>query len=74
MSMLLEKAIKKLESLPKKRQDIYASMIFEELESEMRWDKLFARTSGAQIKKMEQMVRGDLKKDTTSLWQFLRAQ
>ena len=73
MSMLLEKAIKKLESLPKKRQDIYASMIFEELESEMRWDKLFARTSGEQIKKIEQMVRGDLKKDTTSLWQFLRA-
>ena len=71
--MLLEKAIKKLESLPKKRQDIYASMIFEELESEMRWDKLFARTSGEQIKKIEQMVRSDLKKDTTSLWQFLRA-
>jgi len=74
MSILLEKAIKQLESLPKRRQDVYASMIFDELESEMRWDKLFARTSGAQIKKMEQMVRGDLKKDTTSLWQFLRAQ
>jgi len=73
MSMLLEKAIKKLESLPKKRQDIYASMIFEELESEMRWDKLFARTSGEQIKKIEQMVRGDLRKGATSLWQFLRA-
>ena len=71
--MLLEKAIKKLESLPKKRQDIYASMIFEELESEMRWDKLFARTSGEQIKKIEQMVRGDLRKGATSLWQFLRA-
>ena len=73
MSMLLEKAIKKLESLPKKRQDIYASMIFEELESEMRWDNLFARTSGEQIKKIEQMVRGDLRKGATSLWQFLRA-
>ena len=73
MSILLEKAIKQLESLPKKHQDIYASMIFEELESEMRWDKLFARTSGEQIKKIEQMVRGDLRKGATSLWQFLRA-
>ena len=73
MSILLEKAIKQLESLPKKHQDIYASMIFEELESEMRWDKLFARTSGEQIKKIEQMVRSDLKKEAISLWQFLRA-
>lgn len=72
MSMLLEKAIKQLESLPKKRQDTYASMIFDELESEAKWDGLFARTSDKQIKKMEQMVRGDLKKGATPLWQFLR--
>ena len=73
MSMLLEKAIKQLESLPKKRQDTYASMIFDELESEARWDELFAHTSNEQIKKMERVIRGDLKKDATSLWQFLRA-
>ena len=72
MSMLLEKAIKQLESLPKKRQDTYASMIFDELESEVGWDRLFARTSDKQIKKMEQMVRGDLKKGATPLRQFLR--
>lgn len=73
MSMLLEKAIKQLERLPKKRQDVYASMIFDELESEIKWDKLFARTTGKQIKKIEQMVRGDVKKGATLLLQFLRA-
>ena len=62
MTTLLEKAVEKLESLPKKHQDIYASMIFDELESEVRWERLFARTSSKQIKKMEQIVRGDLKK------------
>ena len=61
MSVLLEKAIKRLEDLPKKLQDVYASMIFDELESEVRWDKLFARTSNKQIKKMEQILHSDLK-------------
>lgn len=73
MSMLLEKAIKQLERLPKKSQDIYASMIFDELESEIKWDKLFAHTTGKQIKKMEQMIRSDVKKGATPLLQFLRA-
>ena len=73
MNTLLGKAIKQLESLPKKRQDIYASIIFDELENEVRWNKLFARTSGKQIKKMDQMVRGDLKRGATSLNQFLKA-
>ncbi len=72
MTTLLEKAIKKLEDLPKKRQNSYASIIFDELDSEARWDKLFARTSDKQIKKMEQMMRDDLKKDVTPLGQFLR--
>ena len=73
MSALLEKAIKRLEDLPKKLQDIYASMIFDELESEIKWDKLFARTSNKQIKKLERAVHGDLKKGSTSLNQFLKA-
>jgi len=72
MTTLLKKAIKKLEDLPKKRQNGYASIIFDELDSEARWDKLFARTSDRQIKRMEQMMRDDLKKDVTTLGQFLR--
>lgn len=73
MTTLLEKAIKKLENLPKKRQDVYASIIFDELEGAVKWDKLFADTSGKQIKKIEQMVQGDIKKGTTFLDKFLRA-
>lgn len=73
MTTLLEKVIRKLEDLPKKRQDSYASIIFDELDSEARWDKLFSRTSGKQIKKIEQMMRDDLKKGTTPIRQFLRA-
>jgi len=74
MNALLEKAIKRLEDLPKNLQDVYASIIFDELENEVKWNKLFARTSGKQIKKMEQMVHSDLKKGVTSLSQFLKAQ
>ena len=74
MNALLEKAIKRLEDLPKNLQDVYASIIFDELENEGKRNKRFARTSGKQIKKMEQMVHSDLKKGVTSLSQFLKAQ
>ncbi|MDP3779036.1 MAG: hypothetical protein Q8R30_03295 [bacterium] len=73
ITTLLEKAIKKLENLPKKHQDSYATMIFDELDSEMRWGKFFARTSDKQMKKMEQMVRDDLKEGVTPLGQFFKA-
>ena len=68
MTTLLEKAIKKLEVLPKKWQDNYASLIFDELESEIKWDKLIRRTSGEQIKKLEKMVRADLKRGANPLF------
>ena len=67
MTTLLEKAIKKLEVLPKKWQDNYASLIFDELESEIKWDKLTQNTSGGQIKKLEKLVREDLKRGTNPL-------
>ena len=72
MTTLLEKAIKRLEHLPKKWQDNYASLIFDELESEIKWDKLIARTSGEQIKKLEKMVREDLKNGANPLSDQLR--
>lgn len=73
ITTLLGKAIKKLGDMPKKRQDGYASMIFDELDSEVRWDKLFMRTSNKQIKKMEKILHDDLKRSTTSLGQFLKS-
>ena len=62
MTTLLEKAINELKNLPKRRQDTYAAIIFDELENEVLWGKLFSRTSDRKIKKMEIMVRDDLKK------------
>ena len=72
MTTLLEKAIKKLECLPKKRQDSYASIIFDELDSGAHWEKLFASTSNEQQRKMKKMVIEDIKKGTNSLDQFLK--
>jgi hypothetical protein len=71
MTTLLKKAMKKLERLPKKRQDSYASIIFDELDSELRWNKLFVSTSGKQQKSMEKMVLKNIKKETSPLDQFL---
>ena len=73
MTTLLEKAIKKLEDLPKKRQDNFASIIFDELESEVKWNKLIARTSKEQIRKMERMVREDVGRGVRPLSQLLGA-
>lgn len=73
VTLLLEKAIKKLEDLPKKRQDGYASLIFDELDSELRWNHLFMRTSDKQVKKIERTVRDNIKKGVNSLDQFLKA-
>ena len=71
MTTLLKKAIKKLQNLPKKRQNSYASIIIDELDSEVRWDGLFARTSDTEIKKMEKMARGNARKGTLPLDKFL---
>ena len=62
MTILLEKAIKKLERLPKKRQDTYASIIFDELDSETHWDKLFKNTSIRKQNSMKKMVLSDIKR------------
>ncbi|MDP2668782.1 MAG: hypothetical protein Q8P07_03045 [bacterium] len=72
MTTLLEKAVKKLGDLPKKLQNNYASIIFEELDSEARWDKLFFGISGKKIKKIEKIARSEIKKKTTPLGQFLK--
>jgi len=44
MTELLERAIAKLKTLSASEQNALASMILEELEDDMRWDKSFSRS------------------------------
>ena len=47
MTELLKQVITKLKTLPATEQDAIASMILEELEDELRWDKSFSRSPDA---------------------------
>jgi hypothetical protein len=47
MTQLLEKVLKKVATLPQEKQDSLASFILAELESENRWDALFASSPDA---------------------------
>ena len=42
MTQLLEKAVARVSTLPDREQDALASVLLDELESERRWDQLFA--------------------------------
>jgi 16S rRNA C967 or C1407 C5-methylase (RsmB/RsmF family) len=44
MTTLLEKAVAKASELPEAEQDAFAEWMLSELESENRWDALFARS------------------------------
>jgi hypothetical protein len=44
MTALLEKAMNQINALPPEEQDAVASLILEEIESEKKWDTLFARS------------------------------
>ena len=44
MTELLEKAMAEAAKLPEEEQDAFAAWILGELESERRWDELFARS------------------------------
>lgn len=46
MTKLLEKALEEVAKLPASEQDAVASILLEELASEERWGKLFARSQG----------------------------
>ncbi|MDF5714483.1 MAG: hypothetical protein PUP93_11475 [Rhizonema sp. NSF051] len=47
MSKLLEQAIAKLKTLPASEQDAIATLIFEELEDEVLWDRTFEKSQDA---------------------------
>ena len=42
MTKLLEQAIAKIKNLPDNEQDIIATIIIEEIEDEIKWEKAFA--------------------------------
>jgi hypothetical protein len=50
MTKLLEQAITKLKSMSASEQDSIAAMILEELENNLRWDKLFSRSPNSLAK------------------------
>ena len=49
MSQLMELAIQKVKQLPEEDQESIASIILQEIESEHRWDELFARPESADL-------------------------
>ena len=42
MTKLLEQAVAKVKELPEAEQDAIAQIVMDEIESEQRWDELFA--------------------------------
>lgn len=46
MTKLLEQAIAKVRGLPEVDQDAIAQIVLDELESEQKWDELFAKSPG----------------------------
>ena len=44
MTKLLEQAVSKVKELPKAEQDAIAQIVMDEIESEQRWDELFAKS------------------------------
>ena len=51
MTKLLEQAFAKAKSLPESDQDALARLLIDEIESERRWDELFAR-SGQRVRSL----------------------
>jgi len=49
MSQRLEQAILQVRQLPEAHQEVIASIIFEEIESERQWNDLFARPESAEL-------------------------
>ncbi len=49
MTQLMERAIEKARQLPDAEQGAIAAMILQEIESERRWDELFARPESTDL-------------------------
>ncbi len=64
MTHQLENAIKKLSKLPEREQNAMARWILDEINSDKKWDKLFA-DSEDQLQKMAEDALEDYSKDKT---------
>ena len=60
VTALLQQVIAKVESLPESQQDAFAAEWLGELESERKWDDLFANTTHDQWQGMMDMVKADI--------------
>ncbi len=49
MSQLMERAIQRARQLPEQEQEAIASIIIQEIESEQRWESLFARPESGDL-------------------------
>ena len=49
MSQLMEQALEKARQLPEHDQEAIAAIILQEIESERRWNELFARPESADL-------------------------
>lgn len=56
MTKLLEKALKEVAKLPASEQDAVATILLEELASEQRWAKLFAKSQDKLAKLAEEAI------------------
>lgn len=60
MTALLQKVIAQVEALPEETQNALASDWLEALESERKWDELFAKTTDDQWRAMVDGVKADI--------------
>ncbi len=59
MGNLLQKAVAEASKLPEEEQEAFGAWILAELESERRWDELFARSSDLLSEMVAEAVRED---------------
>ncbi len=64
MEKMLEKAFKKVSSLPAKERQAFATFILEELESEKKWDELF-KNSQSELRSLADEALLEHKKGNT---------
>jgi predicted transcriptional regulator len=64
MTALLEKAVHTIHKLPDEDQDAIAALIFEEIDSEKKWDQLFS-SSQAHLAKMASVAIAEYKAGRT---------
>ncbi len=66
MTTLLQKAIRKVEKLPKRQQDEIATLIIDEISDEIKWDEAFSR-SGHVLEKLSEEAIQEYKEGKTRL-------